>query len=67
MHKAGPGGLFNTFAAASLDRVFPGPLAGGRLVPRAVGLVDVCNFGHERVVGVGVCEHRADGEEDCTP
>jgi len=24
----------------------------------------VCDLGHEGIVGVGVCEHGADGEED---
>ena len=50
---------------STLDGVLPGPLPGGGLVTRTVGLVDVCDIGYERVVGVGVCEHGADGEEHC--
>lgn len=50
---------------STLDGVLPGPLPGGGLVAGAVGLVDMCDLGYERVVGVGVCEHGANGEEDC--
>lgn len=39
------------------NSIFAGPFAGGRFVPRAVGLVDVRDLRHQRVVGVGVCEH----------
>ena len=46
-----------------LDGVLPGPLPGGGLIAGAVGLVDVCDLGNQRVVGVGVCEHGADREE----
>ena len=46
------------------DGVLPRPLPRRRLVSGAVRLVDVCNFGDERVVRVGVGEHGADGEED---
>lgn len=49
--------------SGALDGVLPGPLPGGSLVTGAVGLVDVCNLRNQRVVGVGVCEHRANGEE----
>jgi hypothetical protein len=56
---------FVSFAKAALDGVLPGPLPGGSLVAGAVGLVDVCDLGYQRVVGVGVCEHGADGEEHC--
>ena len=49
----------------SLDSVLPRPLPSGCLVPSAVGLVDVCNLGHERVVRIGVCKHGADRQEDC--
>ena len=50
---------------STLDGVLPGPLPGGGLVASAVGLVDMCDLGDEGVVGVGVCEHGADGEEHC--
>ena len=50
---------------STLDGVLPGPLPGGGLVAGAVGLVDMCDLGNEGVVGVGVCEHGADGEEHC--
>jgi len=47
-----------------LDRIFSGPFARRGFVAAAVGLVDVCDFGYEWVVGVRVGEHGADGEED---
>jgi hypothetical protein len=46
------------------DSVLAGPLASSRLVPGTVSLVDVGNLGHQRVVRVGICEHRADGKEN---
>ena len=36
-------------------------LSGGSFVASTVGLVDVGDLGHERIVGVGVCQQRADG------
>lgn len=45
------------------NSVLPRPLASCGLVPGAVGLVDVRDFGHQRIVRVGVCEHRANGEQ----
>ena len=48
-----------------LDSVLAGPLAGCGLVACAVSLVDVSDFRYEWIVRVGVCEHRADREEDC--
>jgi hypothetical protein len=50
--------------AGRLDGVLPRPLPGGGLVARAVGLVDVGDLGDERVVGVGVGQHAADGQQD---
>lgn len=41
----------------TLDCVFAGPLAGGRLISWAVGLVDVRDLRNQRVVRVGICEH----------
>jgi hypothetical protein len=49
----------------SLDGVLASPLPGRRLIPGPVGLVDVCNLGYERVVGVGVGQHRADAQQHC--
>ena len=43
-----------------LDSVLSSPLPRSRFVPRTIGLVNVGNLGHQRIVGVGVCEHRAD-------
>lgn len=48
-----------------LDGVLARPLTCRRLVSRSVGLVHVCNLGHKRVVRVGVCQHRADRQQDC--
>lgn len=45
------------------NSVLPCPLASCRLVTGSVGLVDVRDFGHKRIVRVGVCEHRANGEQ----
>lgn len=52
------------FSLRKSDSVLAGPLASSRLVPGTVSLVDVGDLGHQRVVGVGICEHRADGKED---
>lgn len=45
------------------DSVLASPLTSRRFVPRAVGLVDMGDLGHERVVRVGVCEHGADRKQ----
>lgn len=50
---------------AGLDGVFPSPLPGRSLVSRPVRLVHVGDLGHKRVIGVGVCQHGADGQQDC--
>lgn len=47
------------------NSVLARPFAGCRLVPRSVRLVDVRDLRHQRVVRVGVCEHRADREQHC--
>ena len=44
--------------------VLPRPLPRGLLVPLPVGLVDVGNPGHERIVWVWVREEGADAEQD---
>ena len=44
--------------------VLGGPLLGELVVLGAVGLEEAGDVGDERVVGVGVGEERADGEED---
>jgi hypothetical protein len=46
-----------------LDGVLSGPLSSCRLVARTVGLVHVCDFRDERVVWVGIRQHRADAKE----
>lgn len=45
------------------NSVLPCPLASCRLVTGSVSLVDVRDLGHKRIVRVGVCEHRANGEQ----
>jgi len=47
-----------------LDGVFTCPLSSGSLVSGTVGLVDVCDFGDQWVVGIGVGEHGANGQQD---
>lgn len=41
------------------------PFPCGGFVSRPVGFIDVCDFRDERVVGVGIGEHAADGKKDC--
>ena len=47
-----------------LNRILPSPLPGGGFVSGSVGLVDMCNFWYQWVVGVWIRQHGADGEED---
>lgn len=47
-----------------LNGVLARPLAGSSLVSWSVRLVHVCNLGNKRVVRVGVCQHRADGQKN---
>jgi len=47
-----------------LDSVLSSPFARRSLVAATVCLVDVSDLRHEGVIGVGVGEHGADGEED---
>lgn len=42
-----------------LDGIFPGPFPCRSLVPGAVGFVHVRDFGDERIIRVGVGQHRA--------
>jgi hypothetical protein len=42
------------------DGVLPRPFPCRRLVTRAIGLVDMSDLWYQRVVGIGVCEHRTD-------
>ena len=42
--------------------IFPSPLSRSSLVPRAIGLVNMGDFWHERVVRIWVSEHGADGK-----
>lgn len=51
-------------SSLSLDRVLSSPLPRCSLVSGSVGLVDVGNLGNQRIVRVGVCKHRADGQEN---
>jgi hypothetical protein len=44
------------------NSVLASPFASRRLVPGAVRLVDMRDLGNQRVIRVGVCEHRADRE-----
>lgn len=53
----------HAYPSWSLNGVLASPLPGRRLIPGSVGLVDVCNLGDERVVRVGVCQHRADTQK----
>lgn len=65
-HASPHAGLANhhRLQPSTLDCILASPLSGCRLVSRTVGLVHVRNLGDERVVGVGVRQHRADGKED---
>jgi len=54
----------NTDSGGSLDCVFTGPFLCRTVVPITIGLVDVSNFGHKRIVWVGIREHGADGQEN---
>lgn len=47
----------------TLDGVLAGPFASRGFVARTVSLVDMGNLGNQRVIGVRVCEHAADGEK----
>lgn len=49
----------------SLNGVLASPLPSCCLIPSTVGLVHVRNLGHQGVIRVRVCEHGADGEQDC--
>ena len=44
--------------------VLSSPLLGGRLVLNSVSLEDLSDLRHERIIGVGVREQGADGEEN---
>lgn len=56
--------LQHTKPSALLDSELPSPFSSSGFVSCTVGLVDVSDFGNKRVVGVGICEHRADGQKD---
>ena len=49
-----------------LDCVLSGPLPSGSFVPGAICIVDMCDLWYEWVVGVGVGEHGAYREENCS-
>jgi len=46
-----------------LDGVFASPLSSHVFVSGAICLVDMCNLRHQRIIGVGVCQHGADGKK----
>lgn len=50
-------------AGGRSNGVLARPLTSGGFVPGTVGLVDVGDLGHQRIIRVGVCEHRADGQQ----
>lgn len=52
-------------ASPHLDSIFPSPFSSRGLIPDTVGLVDVGNLRDERIVRVGVGQHRANGQKNC--
>jgi hypothetical protein len=56
--------LGNPPSAHILDCVFASPLTGRSLVLGAIVLVDVSDLRDKRVVRVGICQHRADRQEN---
>jgi hypothetical protein len=48
-----------------LNGILPSPLPSRGFIARSVRLVDMCDFGHERIVGIRVCQHGADAQEHC--
>jgi len=48
---------------AYLHSVLLGPLLGGSFISASVILVDVGDFGDQRIVGVGVSQQRTDGQQ----
>ena len=57
-HQAG-------MTSRSLHGVLLGPLLGHLHVLSVVALEDARDLGHQRVVGVGVAQERADGQQNC--
>jgi hypothetical protein len=53
-----------THDSLASDGKLPCPLSRCSLVSGTVGLVDVGDFGYERVIGVRVGKHRAYGQKD---
>merc|ERR1711939_432857 len=47
-----------------LDCELSRPFPRSRFISGSIGLVHVSNFRDERIIRVGICEHRADGEQD---
>lgn len=47
-----------------LDGVLPGPFPRCSFIAGTVGFVNVSDFRNERVIGIRVCEHRADRQEN---
>lgn len=46
------------------DGILSSPLSSSVLISGSIILVEVCNLRHERVIGVGVGEQGADGQQD---
>lgn len=53
------------FFRGSLGSELSGPFSCGGFVAGSIGLVHVSDLGNQWIIWVGVCEHRADGQENC--
>lgn len=51
-------------APLPLDCILASPLSSRSLISWTVGLVDMGDLGNKRIVGIGVCEHRANRQEN---
>lgn len=54
-----------TQTSSHLDSIFPSPFPGRGLIPDTVGLVNMGDLRDERIVGVGVGQHRANRQKNC--
>ena len=64
MQKEEESGTSPSTIIVQLDRILSSPFPRSIFVSRAVGLVDMGDFGDERIIGVRVGKHGTDGEED---
>lgn len=62
-HLHGCGGVVFLCVVGTLTGILSGEFPSVGLVARSVGFVDVGNLGNQRIVGVGVGQHGADGEQ----